>query len=136
MKPPIQGGERELLRWHKRLFVQGVERHVLSQGPASQANAPLLWRTLSDRRDQQHVLPHADGVGPASVGERRSHRFQVYPQGAAADHAQETAQGRKRFGVATARSRRGAEGAPRSAAISVAAELEEGRVPAARVSRL
>src|SRR5688500_16370591 len=54
----------ESLRGDKRVFLQGMERVVLSGGLAGEADAALLRRALSFGRNQQHFLPHAQGPSP------------------------------------------------------------------------
>src|SRR6266850_3251755 len=89
--------EYELLSGHQRLLVQGVEGPVLSGGSVGKANAPLLRRAVSNRRNQQHFLSHAQGVGFRSLGEPGSGRFQVRAQGIATDYPYAAAQRFRRF---------------------------------------
>src|SRR5262245_15812002 len=46
-KLPSPAGIYEPLRWHQRLFVQGMEGTLLSRGSTGQTDAALLRRTLS-----------------------------------------------------------------------------------------
>src|SRR5690606_21730110 len=64
------GGRRDeaLARRHERLRVRRVDRLVLSRGAAGRAAARVLRGAPARRRDQQPLLPHAQGGRARGLG--------------------------------------------------------------------
>src|SRR2546430_17529984 len=112
-----------------------MEGHLLSGRPAGQRNAQVLRPAVSIGRDQQYVLPNAEGVGFGKLGARGSRSFQVRAQSLATNHTHAAAQGRGWLIVVPARSFGRAEGTAWTVIVSVSAFHEERSRAASRISR-
>ena len=62
------------------------------RGLETGGHATVVFRTAADGRDQQHVLPDAEGHGPRKLGGDDARRLPVFNQGIAADHTHFTPQ--------------------------------------------
>ena len=98
------------------------------------ASSRFYAERVHDGRDQQHLLPDADGQARRGLGERGPRGLHVRAQGAAADHAHREAEGRGRHAWRTFVRTAAALGAtPRAPALSAPSLHEEGRAAARRV---
>src|SRR3954470_11102907 len=117
----IRAVRNEPLRRHQRLFLQRMEGYFLSRRPAREADAALLWRTLPQRGDKQHVLSHAEGVCARSMGRRSPVGIQVRAQSASTHHSYAAPQRCRRLSLIPPESRGCAERTAWPAPLSVAA---------------
>src|SRR5207247_6056868 len=67
----------------ERLFLQGVEGQLLSQGHAARRHAAFLRRTPAHGGDQQHLLPDAQDERAGELGKADAGELQVRHQGLA-----------------------------------------------------
>ena len=74
-------------RRHLRLQLSGVARHVLSGGPSGEGDVRLLLGAIPHRRDQLHVLPHADAEDDERLAGAGAGGVPLRAEGAAAHHA-------------------------------------------------
>ncbi len=91
----------------------------------------LLRRAARHRRDQQHLLPDAQGRAARALGGTGAERFRLRPQGLAAHHPHEAAQGRGGKRRLPVRDRGGPGREARARVLPAPALLQEGRAPAA-----
>src|SRR5687767_3301093 len=80
--------------WDERFCVQGMEGPVLSGKAQGRGDARLLFRQVSRRRDQQHVLSAAEGEDAARLGRQGARELPVRDQGLTANHTLHPAQAR------------------------------------------
>src|SRR5437764_6169415 len=78
---------------HERLLLSRVEGQLLPGEDAGQGHAALLRRQVLDGRDQQHLLPHAQGGAVAWLVRAGARGLRLRDQGAEAHHARPAAQG-------------------------------------------
>ena len=88
----------------------------------------LLFGPLAHGRDQQHVLPDAQGVGAGELGGHHAGSVSLLDQGLAPDHPHGANQGRVggRIGDVPVRHAGGARRQARTGAVPAAAEPQEG----------
>ncbi len=113
-------------RRDQRLLVQGVEGQLLPRRSSRGGHAPVLCRASARGRDQQHVLPDAQGRPPRGLGGAGSGRLPLRAEGFAEDHAPQAAEGGLRGGRIFPSRRRDAGRPVGAFAVSAAAEPEEG----------
>ena len=76
----------EAIGGNERLLVQGMAGALLSGEASRRRDAALLRRALRDRRDQQHVLPHAGGIDARAMVGASARSFYFHPEGAETHH--------------------------------------------------
>ena len=86
----------------------------------------LLLREASGRRDQQHVLPHAEARAAGGLGRAGPARVPFRPEGVPADHAPQAPQGSRRRGRVLLPDGLDPRRAARPGALPASAESEEG----------
>ena len=99
---------------------------LLPGRPCRRRDARVLRRAPAGRRDQQHLLPDAEAGAARGLGDAGPGGVPVRPQGVAADHAPQAAEGGGRRGGLLLRRRRDARRAARPDALPAAAQPEEG----------
>ena len=104
-----------------------MEGHVLSADAARGEDAAVLRRTVSDRRDQLHVLPCAQREDPRWVEQGDAGSVQADAQGAAPDHTRCAAARLRGPRPSVPRNGVDARSEARCAAVSASADAEEGR---------
>src|SRR3954453_15015393 len=104
-----------------------MEGHILSRRPAGQADAPLLRGALSLRRDQQHLLSHAQGFAFAFMGSGSAGGFQIRAESPSTDYAYAASQRRGGLCLVFSEGSICAQGTPWSAVVPIAALYEERR---------
>ena len=122
-------------RRHLRLQLPGVARHVLSREVQHRQDAGVLCRALLDRRDQLHLLSHAEREAARRLERGNARALFVHAQGAAADHARRQAAALRRSDADVLPDRADARPQARHAALPAAADVQEGRGGAARLPR-
>ena len=73
-----------------------MERHLLPGEDEAGGDAGVLRRAPADGRDQQHLLPDAEGARCSRTGRAHARGVPFRDQGIAAHHAHVAAQGRQR----------------------------------------
>ena len=96
---------------------------------------PVLRGAVSDRRDQLHVLPRAEREDSPGVGRGDAGTVQADAEGAEADHARRAAARLRRSRAPVPRDGGDPRAEARRAAVSAAAESEEGHRAVRRISR-
>src|SRR5690348_5197271 len=86
-------------RRHRRLELRALARQLLSEGTAAAARAGIRQPARDIDRDQQHLLPRAEGVRVRQVARRNAARFRVLAEGAAAGRGSAQARGCGRTGA-------------------------------------
>src|SRR5476649_1857470 len=111
---------------HIRLQLPGMERELLSRRSRGEEDAAVLRRAVSHRRDQLHVLPDAERGDCRRLGGADAVALQAHAEGAAPHHARQPAEKRRGVRRRVLPGGLDARRQARRAAVSAAAEPEEG----------
>src|SRR4051812_17157263 len=112
-----------------------MEGQLLSRRPRDGEDAAVLRRAVSDRRDQLHLLPHAERKDRVRLGGADPVAVQTDAEGAAADHARQPVEERRRIRRRLLPGGGDARRQARRAAVPAAAEPEKGPRAVRCVSR-
>ena len=89
---------------HQRLQLSGMEGQLLSGGSAAAKMLPYYASKFPHRRDQLHLLPHADAEARGRLGGAGAAGVPVHAEGAEAHHPRQAAARRRGRRVAAAAS--------------------------------
>src|SRR5438093_9394569 len=112
-----------------------MEGQLLSGGSSNSEDAAVLRGSISDRRDQLHVLPDAEREIGRRLGGADAVAVQAHAEGAAAHHARQPPEELRRSGQRVLSRGRNARRQTWRAVVSVAAVFEERPAALRRLSR-
>src|SRR4029453_16304431 len=123
------------LGWHVRLQLPRVEGELLSRRSRDGEDAAVLFGAVSNRENQLHLLPDAQREARERVGRADAVAVQADAQGTPTDYARQPIEELRRLGPRVLQCGRHTGRQARGAALSAAAEPEEGSGAVGRLSR-